>query len=440
MTTPGKREENGWQDSIATLKERMSHLLRNPFMSDFTFVCDDAQIPVHKFVLASSSSVFYSMFFGPLAEKKPEIDLSDFGDSECILQFLQFLYTYEVSLNWNNVFQILNLAKCYMITSLQEKCTEFIQESVTDDSSLHALQQCIIYDEKIAVKKCLKRISENATQMIKKDKFLDLGLESLKEILKMDTLKVKEVDLFLAVDKWCEQKLTKARKQISAQSKQEMLGDAIYLIRFPTMSWQDFGKHCSMSGLLTSEQVVHIVHYLSLQCKDLQETFLERIPFSSKPRYMQREILASRMGPTCKLRDWVYLGNPDALAFSINKQAALKGFSLFGDPTRNKITDITIKTHSSTITPTFTLANPNSGKVPGTFRVTFKQPVEILPSQQVDLSVTISGPKSSAIDYNAVNKFELENFVCQFMSSSFFPNANCTSVSHGQFPELSFHV
>ena len=439
MVIPGKQEKNGWQDSVATLEEKMSHLLCNQFMSDFTFVCDDTRFPVHKFVLASSSSVFYSMFFGALAETKQELDLSDFGDGERILEFLQFLYTYDVSLDWNNVFQILNLAKCYMIESLQKKCTTFIEESVSMDDALHALQQCLIYDEKSTVDRCLKLISEKAAQIIKLDAFLDLGMNSLKEILKLDTLKVKEIDLFLAVDKWCEHRLKKEEKQASVQAKQEMLGDAIYLIRFPTMSLQDFGKYCSMSGLLTSEQVAHVLHYLSLECNDLQETFLERIPFSNILRHQRREISACRMGPSCVRRSWSYGGSLDTLAFSINQHALFKGFSLFGDPTQNRVLNITISTNFSSLKPIFKLGCSNSGGVTGTFRVTFEQPVEVLPSEKISLSAKISGPISNAIKDGAVQEFEFEGFVCQFMSFA-ISGTNGTSVSNGQFPELLFEI
>ena len=389
MVTLGKQDKNGWQDSVATLEERMSHLLCSHFMSDFTFICDDTRIPVHKFVLASSSSVFYSMFFGALAETKQELDLSDFGNGECIMEFLQFLYNYDVSLGWNNVFQILNLAKCYMVASLREKCSTFIKESVTMDTALLALQQCLLYDEKSVVDKCLKLISENATQIIRTDAFFDLDLGSLKEILRLDMLKVKKIDLFLAVEKWCEQKLKKEGKQVSVQTKQEMLGDAVYLIRFPTMSLQDFGKLCSMSELLTSEQVVHVLHYLSLECKDLKEIFLERIPFSNILRHERREISAGCIRSNYIRRSWGYAGNPNALAFSINQQALFKGFSLFGDPTENRVSNVTVSTNSSTVKPIFAVGCSDSGIVTGTFRVTFEQPVELLPSQEVILSAKI---------------------------------------------------
>ena len=439
MVIPGKQEKNGWQDSVATLEEKMSHLLCNQFMSDFTFICDDTRFPVHKFVLASSSSVFYSMFFGAFAETKQEIDLSDFGNDECILEFLKFLYTYDGFLDWNNVFQILNLAKCYMIESLQKKCTTFIEESVTMDTALHALQHCLLFDEKSAVDKCLKLISKNAGQIVKMDAFLDLSLNSLKEILKLDKLMVKEIDLFLAVDKWCKQRLKQEGTQVSVQAQQEMLGDAIYLIRFPTMSLQDFGKHCSMSGLLTSEQVVHVLHYLSLDCKDVQETFLKKIPFSNILRYQRREISACRMRPSCVRCTWSYAGSPDTLAFSINQQALFKGFSLFGDPTQNRVLDVTISTNFISLKPIFTLGCSNSGVVSSTFRVTFEQPVEVLPGQRIILSAKISGLSSTAMKDGAVREFEFEGFVCQFMSSSLC-GTNGTNVSNGQFPELLFDV
>eukprot|EP00112_Aurelia_sp_Birch-Aquarium-sp1_P025687 Seg8680.1 transcript_id=Seg8680.1/GoldUCD/mRNA.D3Y31 product="BTB/POZ domain-containing protein 2" protein_id=Seg8680.1/GoldUCD/D3Y31 len=281
--------ENGWQDAKPNVHARISHLLQNDFMSDFKFVSEGVKFPVHKFILASTSSVFYTMFYGVMPEKKQELDLRSFGNADCISEFLKFIYKDKVSLNWNNVFNLLNLAKCYLISSLQTRCTEFIEESVTTDNVLIALQQSLLFDANAAIKKCLKIITENAPQIVKQDSFLALNLASLKAILQLDTLEINEIDLFLAVNRWCESQLIKEGKEASPELKRKVLGDAVYLIRFPCMELKDFGEHCSKSGILTMDQVADILYYISLDGKDLQETLVDKIGFCTKPRKKRRE-------------------------------------------------------------------------------------------------------------------------------------------------------
>lgn len=43
------------------------------------------RIPAHKYVLATASSVFFAMFYGPLAERKEEIEIPDVEPSAFII-------------------------------------------------------------------------------------------------------------------------------------------------------------------------------------------------------------------------------------------------------------------------------------------------------------------------------------------------------------------
>ena len=54
-----------------TLPDRINYMLQNQLMCDVTFHVGANRTPIkaHKFMLASASPVFYSMFDGPLAEK-----------------------------------------------------------------------------------------------------------------------------------------------------------------------------------------------------------------------------------------------------------------------------------------------------------------------------------------------------------------------------------
>ena len=70
------------------------HMLNNPVMSDIKFVFPDhdkQRIPAHKYVLATSSPVFFAMFYGELCEKKETIEIDE-CDPDIFLQFLCFLY------------------------------------------------------------------------------------------------------------------------------------------------------------------------------------------------------------------------------------------------------------------------------------------------------------------------------------------------------------
>ena len=83
-----------WQSTKKTVLERSRHMFNNPFMSDVVLCCEGSrqEFRSHKYVLATSSSVFYAMFYGELAEKNSTVYLSDTND-ESLEEFLIFLYT-----------------------------------------------------------------------------------------------------------------------------------------------------------------------------------------------------------------------------------------------------------------------------------------------------------------------------------------------------------
>ena len=77
---------NAWQLG-KTMSDRLQHMLNHQLMCDVTFCVGSTQTPnkSHKFMLASASPVFYSMFDGPMAEKGavtiPDIEADVFNDS-----------------------------------------------------------------------------------------------------------------------------------------------------------------------------------------------------------------------------------------------------------------------------------------------------------------------------------------------------------------------
>lgn len=70
-----------WQASKKSIQERNSALFMNELMSDIHFLVgkkeEQMRVPAHKYVLAISSSVFYAMFYGSLAENQKEIEIPD---------------------------------------------------------------------------------------------------------------------------------------------------------------------------------------------------------------------------------------------------------------------------------------------------------------------------------------------------------------------------
>ena len=66
------------------------------------------------------------MFYGELAETTDSIEVPD-CEYESLLELFRYMYSDEVNLRGCNVKGVLYLANKYMVTSLADKCTEYLQ-------------------------------------------------------------------------------------------------------------------------------------------------------------------------------------------------------------------------------------------------------------------------------------------------------------------------
>ena len=107
-----------WQSTKNTILERNRHMFNNSDMSDINFTCkgSDKTFYAHKYVLGTSSAVFYAMFYGELAVKDSTVHLFDTNE-ESLEQFLRFLYTEECTLTADNVVMIMYHSKKYIVIS-----------------------------------------------------------------------------------------------------------------------------------------------------------------------------------------------------------------------------------------------------------------------------------------------------------------------------------
>jgi hypothetical protein len=251
------QQEVDWQSTKKTVLDRSRHMFNNPFMSDIAFSCEgsDKKFFAHKYVLATSSAVFYAMFYGELAEKNSVVHLSD-TDEESLQEFLRFLYTDECNLTTNNAVFVLYLAKKYIVPSLAQKCFEYFDANCAAENVLIILQQAIQFDENKLEEKCWDFIDLKANEVVASDGFSDINQATLVKLLKHEPLNVEEFDLFKAVLKWSEAECSRKGSEANPENKRAAMGNAIYQIRFASMTYQDLAPNVSQSGILTPEEMI----------------------------------------------------------------------------------------------------------------------------------------------------------------------------------------
>ena len=223
-------------------------MLNNDHLSDVKFVAskNDGQseskqvISAHKFILAIGSPVFEAMFYGELAETKDTIELPD-CDYKSLLELFRYIYSDEVNLSGSNVMGVLYLAKKYIVPSLADKCTGFLQENVDPSNVFSLLPFAQKYEEKTLIDRCWKVIDAQTEMAVKSDSLETIDVSLLEELVARDTLTITEVVLFQAVDRWATKQCEKEGLAADGQTKRRILGEeVIKAIRFPVMTAQEF--------------------------------------------------------------------------------------------------------------------------------------------------------------------------------------------------------
>ncbi len=150
-----------WQSTKKTVLERSTYMFDNELMSDISFTCEKSSriFHAHKYVLATSSAVFYAMFYGNLAQEESTIRVTD-ADEESFKEFLHFLYTDDCKITAENAVGVMYLAKKYLISALAVKCCKVLKACIKPDNVFAVLEQAAQFDESDLEAKCWDIVSK----------------------------------------------------------------------------------------------------------------------------------------------------------------------------------------------------------------------------------------------------------------------------------------
>lgn len=177
--------------------------------------------------------------------------------------------------------QLLYTAKKYLIENLQEKCKQFIERNIDIHNVCDILEQSIFFEEKDLTSKCMSIISSDPASVFASEGFGNLSSSTLAKVFDNEQLNSPEVKIFDAAISWAKLKCEEMFPTIEDQRK--MLGEALYKIRFPTMSLEDFTGCLMKCKILTDEE--ELLCYRVIGSK-LRSAALSSspIPFKLNPR------------------------------------------------------------------------------------------------------------------------------------------------------------
>ncbi|KAJ8250187.1 hypothetical protein COCON_G00221090 [Conger conger] len=428
-------QSSNWQGLYPTIRERNAVMFNNELMADVHFLVGSPggtqRLPGHKYVLAVGSSVFHAMFYGELAEDQDEIRIPDV-EPAAFLAMLKYIYCDEIDLSADTVLATLYAAKKYILPHLARACVTFLETSLSAKNACVLLSQSCLFEEPDLTQRCWEVIDAQAELALKSEGFCDIDAQTLESILRRETLNAKELVVFEAALSWAEAECSRRELTQSIDNKRKVLGQAVYLIRIPTMALDDFANGAAQSGVLTLTETNDIfLWYTAAKKPDLQ--------FASEPRTGLSPQRCHRF-QSCAYRSnqWRYRGRCDSIQFAVDKRVFIAGFGLYGSSCGSAEYSAKIELKRQGAVLGQNLSKYFSDGSSNTFPVWFEYPVQVEPDTFYTASVVLDGNELSYFGQEGMTEVQCGRVTFQFQCSS--DSTNGTGVQGGQIPELIYYA
>ena len=137
--------------------------------------------------------------------------------------------------------QVLYVAKKYILPSLADECIDFLYmyRNLDPRNVFFVLSYAQQYDEKSLVDRCWQVIDRETEKVLKSEEFTTIGRPLLETIVIRDSLTIREVELFRAVDLWATKECERQGLSTNGKVKRRILGEQIVKrirFQFPEIS------------------------------------------------------------------------------------------------------------------------------------------------------------------------------------------------------------
>ncbi|XP_055353043.1 uncharacterized protein LOC129598972 [Paramacrobiotus metropolitanus] len=150
-------------------------------------------------------------------------------------------------------------------------------KTIKIDKLLILVEQAIRWCAEDVMKKFLGWVDNNAGRVLVSDELITVSLATLIIILLRSTLHAEENDVYLAVERWAVEACKRDNMGPSPANRRQVLGDALFLVRFPLLDPGQLADGPAKSGLLTEAELASLFLYRNATTKP-------KLPFPTERR------------------------------------------------------------------------------------------------------------------------------------------------------------
>ena len=197
---------------------------------DVTIAVNNVAIPANRLILSCCSKVFERMFKTKMKERyEPIVNLTaDAVDSVSARALIDFMYSGTITINNDNVLQLLAAADYLQIDEVKLFCVEFLESILCPANCRSILESANLHRLESLQKQIYEMISNNFEEFASTDDFKTFNKDDvLSCLVQLNRNQVKESSVFKAILNW-----TKFEEQVRKKS----FFDLINHVKFEKLS------------------------------------------------------------------------------------------------------------------------------------------------------------------------------------------------------------
>ena len=278
--SPPSVEEKAKETDFARSVLNKVHSLRcHRKLCDVVLRAGEREIPTHRAVLSACSSYFLAMFTHELLESEQEVVEIKNLSPDVLSDLVDFAYTGTISINVDNVQEVLSAASLLQISQVQDLCCEFLKKQL-DASNCLGIKN---FAEANGCSQLSDVINTFARQHFQDvavgSEFLNNNWQSIASLISSNDLNVRrEEDVYLAVLQWVKQ---------NPSERSQHLASLLKYVRLPMLSIPFLMQEVDGEPLVRESIECRDIldeakkYHLLPECHDLRSTNFRFVPRKS---------------------------------------------------------------------------------------------------------------------------------------------------------------
>ncbi|XP_069941476.1 BTB/POZ domain-containing protein 6 isoform X2 [Cherax quadricarinatus] len=222
-------------------------------------------VTVHRLILSMRSPVFEDLLLLNPASKSCVLPLKD--DSPWAFQWLlNHIYTdkHEID-SMELALQILSLADKYMVASAYDTSIRYLQTVVKRNNVLKIYNYLVhLFADNDSLRTLCKGVfRDNGNAVLLSPALMDLTPEAMSQLLKEPLRITSETVIFKALVKWGQAQLKLQGKPLKPSALRQEITHFLPLIRFFTMTSDEFVQNVLTTDVLTPEENVYVLKQIA---------------------------------------------------------------------------------------------------------------------------------------------------------------------------------